>query len=944
MTLSQDSPARGRRRLRTAAKILLGTVVGLAVAEGAFWLRDGGAFPHLNVYVPDDALGVRLRAGAAQRVSFGGNPITHVRINARGLRGPELPGPAKGEVIVVGDSQVFGLGVEEDQAFPAVLAEKLSRPVVNAGVPTFGPLEYGALTEELLRERKASTVVYVVHLANDLFEADRPNTERHKVWDGWAVRAETAPASYWRFPGRELLLRRSHAIFALRKLYYDRVQRKPEPDDKGFASEGTYRDIVGAAEGATEVHAANERERVRKARFWHDEVAFAQRRAIAAQLSFEQLVATTFGNAQGQIVRAARANPGDIVAPAPGEEARPLLATAIQIKEGAALRAKYEAELRKLAEKAAGEIADAERAKTIRERLAARDETAKRLAELEAAPLSIVREQMPIAKRIAEVKKTCDAHGAELLVVALPLDVMVSPEEWKKYGSTPVDMESTKVLLSDVVAAAEEAGARGLDATAALAAAEPGAFLNRDLHMTPKGHVALAEAIAAALAKPPAPRRAAGLALGRSRAPRPEDWATEKETTVTGSTNAGCETKRVREWLRVTCRKKGAAGATPIGVAILRGGHDDAMGATWDSATTLVAPVLPGDRLEADFFWTDRVQRLVYEWPADAPVPLTALFEAERPAGTPPPAATEAEALCACHKKETGAATCADLVAAPDKDCARTYPASCGDLLACSAGDWASPPRCAPGHAPAGATGRCRPLCVNDVDCEKSAAGGGSTALAATDANAGAQGSTPAKATEPLAPLATPEAERALGAAMAASTTYAKTCRLLVDLWDEIVYDTCRPRGEERDALLAAHRALVEHTDKNPGSTRGSAATLAEAAILFGSWVEEATRSKLDEYQFKEGQIRALNGLDKTGATRGTLALYQRVARAWNAYRPAEPLALDPVRTYLQGYFNERPVESLTSWFYGGVGQDQVKKGGALRWLRCLDGPCLLGY
>ena len=42
-----------------------------------------------------------------------------------------------------------------------------------------------------------------------------------------------------------------------------------------------------------------------------------------------------------------------------------------------------------------------------------------------------------------------------------------------------------------------------LDATAALAAAEPGAFLNRDLHMTPKGHDAVARALAATLAEPP---------------------------------------------------------------------------------------------------------------------------------------------------------------------------------------------------------------------------------------------------------------------------------------------------------------------------------------------------------------------------------------------------------------------------------------------------------
>src|SRR5262249_4884353 len=92
------------------------------------------------------------------------------------------------------------------------------------------------------------------------------------------------------------------------------------------------------------------------------------------------------------------------------------------------------------------------------------------------------------------------ARGAKLLVVALPMDLMVSPAEWAKYGATsPVDMAKALILVDDVVASAEALGAAGLDATPALSAAEPGAFLDGDIHMTPKGHRALAEAIAGRL-------------------------------------------------------------------------------------------------------------------------------------------------------------------------------------------------------------------------------------------------------------------------------------------------------------------------------------------------------------------------------------------------------------------------------------------------------------
>ncbi len=50
---------------------------------------------------------------------FGGSAVTHVRINSEGLRGPELAAPSTDEVVMVGDSQVFGLGVEDTEAAAA---------------------------------------------------------------------------------------------------------------------------------------------------------------------------------------------------------------------------------------------------------------------------------------------------------------------------------------------------------------------------------------------------------------------------------------------------------------------------------------------------------------------------------------------------------------------------------------------------------------------------------------------------------------------------------------------------------------------------------------------------------------------------------------------------------------------------------------------------------
>jgi hypothetical protein len=84
--------------IRRIAFAVAGLVVGLGAVELLFHARDHGAFPHLNVYVPDDALGVRLAAGATEKISFSHNPVSSVRINAQGYRGGDWPARRDDEI------------------------------------------------------------------------------------------------------------------------------------------------------------------------------------------------------------------------------------------------------------------------------------------------------------------------------------------------------------------------------------------------------------------------------------------------------------------------------------------------------------------------------------------------------------------------------------------------------------------------------------------------------------------------------------------------------------------------------------------------------------------------------------------------------------------------------------------------------------------------------
>jgi len=688
-----------RRWLRwfgRAAMMVLGLAIGLAVAEGVFSYRDGGAFPHLNVYVPDAELGVRLMPGATQNVAFGGNPITHVRINDDGFRGGALPAPGKDDVLVVGDSQVFGLGVEEDETFSARLGLAIGRPVMNGGIPTYGPAEYRAVIAEQLARRHPKTVVVTINLVNDLFEAQHPNKERHAVWDGWAVRKETAPEATTSFPGRDLLYRRSHLFFALRKWRHadDRT------DERGVISEGTWRDIV-----TTGAHLQAERLAIDEARHQrltamttaHAEIQDAEReiddkiRSILSETTpIDELT-----------LSAAHANPGDIVSDdLNGESARTSIATADQIATAARVRAQLRAQLSRWAK-----THSSTDAKETLASIAASDGAFARLTQLDVERLTSALEP-PLGAYLRDVQQLVEHAGARLVVLILPIDVQASPEEWKKYGATPIDMAPSQALTTELVALCRALGVSVLDTTPVLAQAEPGAFLDKDIHMTPKGHAAVAAALAKTLAEPaPVPV----VASARSPVPLP-DMFQHASVIVTGSSDAACETKQVREWLRIQCPR--TEHALPVTAEITRDDGHEAMALVMPAEISLVIPVVEGRELTATLTWTDKTRVLHVAWPAGAKRPRLAF---DKPIARVKPDDHDVfgtsmtfrspveRAICDCWQvvfggeRYQGSAevfTCAGAYGAPDPGCVERYyrtNASCPELLACTRRDPGSP-------------------------------------------------------------------------------------------------------------------------------------------------------------------------------------------------------------------------------------------------------------
>jgi hypothetical protein len=276
------------------------------------------------------------------------------------------------------------------------------------------------------------------------------------------------------------------------------------------------------------------------------------------------------------------------------------------------------------------------------------------------------------------------------------------------------------VLLEDIARDARAVGARSLIATTALRRAEPGAFLDADIHMSAKGHDALATALASVLDdRAPVLLPKAGIPSGRTRIPEPEVWDHAPEILVRGSSKANCWTLQVDEWLRVTCRDAPRNHPSDIDID-----HPEARVLVTEEAATLVVPRL--QPFTATFHWDDRSQVLVVE-------EEKAWFEAASGQGRALAVSEGDERLCNCHKSVFQEEKCEDAGDSGDFGAQQDCHASCETLygswtpecdyqfcdalLQCARGDILAPPTCDRGEWDV--LGLCRPLCSEDVACDE---------------------------------------------------------------------------------------------------------------------------------------------------------------------------------------------------------------------------------
>lgn len=164
-----------------------------------------------GMYRPSATVGHEFAAGYRGVLTNLTEYNTSVSITDLGTRADSTrTGDGRITALFLGDSFIFGQGVEAHEALPAVVARRLGDVrAVNAGVPGYGTVEAVSRLVELAAATQAHVVILGVFLGNDLVDNGFVPGERS---------AFRMPRDTWWRPLADVLYRHSHLYRLARSL------------------------------------------------------------------------------------------------------------------------------------------------------------------------------------------------------------------------------------------------------------------------------------------------------------------------------------------------------------------------------------------------------------------------------------------------------------------------------------------------------------------------------------------------------------------------------------------------------------------------------------------------------------------------------------------------------------------------------------------------------
>ena len=172
-----------------------------------------------QLFLQDPVVGYRLKPGATARFRTA-DFDTDIVINSSGTRDREIEPKAADElrIVVLGDSLVLAVQVEQEETFTAVLEKRLNAHrapgearyrVINAGIQGYGPVEELAFFEHVASRFEADIVLVGVFVGNDAMEANDTGARILPVAEGAVAPGASDASDAVKLPSRyPLWLRR----------------------------------------------------------------------------------------------------------------------------------------------------------------------------------------------------------------------------------------------------------------------------------------------------------------------------------------------------------------------------------------------------------------------------------------------------------------------------------------------------------------------------------------------------------------------------------------------------------------------------------------------------------------------------------------------------------------------------------------------------------------
>jgi hypothetical protein len=172
-----------------------------------------------QLFLNDPEVGYRLRPGARAHYRTA-DFETDIVINSSGTRDREIGPKAADEkrIVILGDSLVLAVQVQQEETFSAVLERRLNEHrapgearyrVINAGVQGYGPVEELAFFEHVASRFQADVVLVGTFVGNDAMEANDTGSKILAPPAGAAAPAAASPSAAVKRPSRvPLWLRR----------------------------------------------------------------------------------------------------------------------------------------------------------------------------------------------------------------------------------------------------------------------------------------------------------------------------------------------------------------------------------------------------------------------------------------------------------------------------------------------------------------------------------------------------------------------------------------------------------------------------------------------------------------------------------------------------------------------------------------------------------------